>query len=123
AGQDTIRFDELSNQRYLNRINCEFNEGLAWEQCGVPWPAVFRSERDDWILAMCAAGMRFGFLPEFCVSHPGVVSRPVIDPELWREVNIVTVRGRQHSPAIGALVREAMRNNCMGENGAHVALH
>ena len=64
---------------------------------------------------MCAAGKGFGFLPEFCISHPGVVSMPVIDPEFWREVNIVTVRGRQHSPAVGALVREAMRNNWAGE--------
>ena len=46
----------------------------------------------------------------------GVVSRPVVDPEFWREVNVVTVRGRQHSPAVGALVREAMRNNWMGQN-------
>ncbi len=79
------------------------------------WPAVFRSERDDWILAMCAAGKGFGFLPEFCINHPGVVSRPIVDPEFWREVNIVTVRGRQHSPAVGALVREAMRNDWAGE--------
>jgi DNA-binding transcriptional LysR family regulator len=118
AGHDPIRFQDLENERYLNRINCEFNEGLAWEQCGVTWPAVFRSERDDWILEMCAAGKGFGFLPEFSINHPGVVSRPVVDPELWREVNIVTVRGRQHSPAVGALVREAMRNNWAREKGA-----
>jgi DNA-binding transcriptional LysR family regulator len=88
---------------------------LAWEKYGVVWRAVYRSERDDWILAMCAAGMGFGFLPEFCINHPGVVSRPVIEPEFWREVNIVTVRGRPYSPAVGALVREAMRNSWVGE--------
>jgi len=115
AEHDPIRFEDLHNERYLNRINCEFNEGLAWEKCGVVWRAVYRSERDDWILAMCAAGMGFGFLPEFCINHPGVVSRPVIEPEFWREVNIVTVRGRPHSPAVGALVREAMQNSWIGE--------
>ena len=56
-----------------------------------------------------------GFLPEFCINHPGVVARPVVDPEFWREVNVVTVRGRPHSPAVGALVREAMRTNWMGQ--------
>jgi hypothetical protein len=30
AGYDPIRFQNLDNERYLNRINCEFNEGLAW---------------------------------------------------------------------------------------------
>ena len=71
AERDPIPFKELHNQRYLNRINCEFNEGLAWEKHSVAWRAVYRSERDDWILAMCAAGMGFGFLPEFCINHPG----------------------------------------------------
>lgn len=115
AMRNAIRFKDLENERYLNRINCEFNEGLAWQRCGVSWKAVFRSERDDWILAMVAAGMGFGFLPEFCINHVGVVARPVIDPELWREVSVVTVRGRPHSPAVGALVREAMRTNWMGQ--------
>ena len=115
ARHDPIRLKDLHNERYLNRINCEFNEGLAWEKCGVVWRAVYRSERDDWILAMCAAGMGFSFIPEFCINHPGVVSRPVIEPEFWREVNIVTVRGRPHSPAVGALVREAMRNSWIAE--------
>src|SRR6266487_2922731 len=36
---------------------------------------VYRSERDDWILAMIASGLGFGFMPENCVSHPGVVAR------------------------------------------------
>ena len=65
---------------------------------------------------MCAAGMGFGFLPEFCINHQGVVARPVVDPEFWREVNVVTVRGRPHSPAVGALVREAVRTSWMGQN-------
>ena len=40
--------------------------------------------------------------------------RPLVEPELWREVNLVTVRGWPHSPAIGALVREAMRTQWLG---------
>jgi DNA-binding transcriptional LysR family regulator len=70
---------------------------------------VYRSDRDDWILAMAAAGMGFSFLPKYCADHPGVVVRPLIDPEFWRKVSLVTVRGRKHSPAVGALVHEAMQ--------------
>src|SRR5918912_201504 len=72
------------------------------------------AERDDWVLAMIAAGLGFGFMPEHTVSHPGVVARPLIEPEWWREVHLATVRGRPHSPAVGALVREAMRVRWMG---------
>ena len=43
-----------------------------------------------------------------------VIDQPVVEPEFWREVSLVTVRGRPHSPAIGALVREAMRTKWLG---------
>ena len=123
ANHDPIRFQELQNERYLNRINCEFNEGLAWEQCGVTWRAVYRSERDDWILAMCAAGMGFGFCPSSASTTPESLRGPIVEPEFWREVNVVTVRGRPHSPAVGALVREAMRTTGSGEKGGHSRRH
>jgi LysR family transcriptional regulator, hydrogen peroxide-inducible genes activator len=55
------------------------------------------------------------------VTHPGVVGLPLTEPEFWREVNLVTVRGRRHSPAVGALVREAMRVEWFGE--AALAVH
>jgi LysR family hydrogen peroxide-inducible transcriptional activator len=70
---------------------------------------VYESERDDWILAMAAAGLGIGFMPEHCVSRSGVVARPLVAPEFWRDVALVSVRGRPHSPAVGASVAEAMR--------------
>jgi hypothetical protein len=39
-----------------------------------------------------------------------------VDPEFWREVNLVTVRGRPYSPGVGALVREAMRKKWFGQH-------
>jgi LysR family transcriptional regulator, hydrogen peroxide-inducible genes activator len=77
---------------------------------------VYRSDRrDDWILAMIAAGLGFGFMPEYSIPRGGVVARPLIEPEFWREVNLVTARGRPHSPAVGAFVREAMRTQWLGQ--------
>jgi LysR family hydrogen peroxide-inducible transcriptional activator len=63
---------------------------------------------------MVAAGLGFAFMPENAASHPGVVALPVIEPEFWRTVNLVTVRGRPYSPGVGALVREAMRKKWFG---------
>ena len=64
---------------------------------------------------MVAAGMGFGFLPQYCVGdRADILVRPLVEPEIWREVNLFTVRGRPHSPAVGALVREAMRASWMG---------
>jgi LysR family hydrogen peroxide-inducible transcriptional activator len=101
ANRPFVRFKELENERYLKRLNCEFDESRAWERNGVAWKATHWSEREDWILEMCAAGIGFGFLPEYSINHPRVVALKIVEPEFWREVNVATVRGREHSPAVG----------------------
>jgi DNA-binding transcriptional LysR family regulator len=53
---------------------------------------------------MVAAGMGICFLPEFSNTIPGVVSRPVIDPPIEREVCLLTVSGRRWSPPLSAFV-------------------
>jgi LysR family hydrogen peroxide-inducible transcriptional activator len=117
AAKPAVRVRDLQGERYLNRINCEFNgyAGPIWRDNGADYTMVYRSERDDWILAMIAAGMGFGFMPEHSIQHEGVVARKLIEPEFWREVSLVTVRGRPHSPGVGALVREAMRADWRGK--------
>lgn len=124
ANRNAISPQNLTGERYLNRINCEFYgyAGAIWREHGFEGCAtVYRSERDDWILAMIAAGLGFGFMPQSCVTHPKVIARPMVDPEFWREVNLVTARGRPHSPAVGALVREAMKVRWLG--GPAIAVH
>lgn len=110
ANKNAIRPLDLNGTNYLNRVNCEFyGYARTFFGPGAEWNMVYRSERDDWILAMVRAGLGFGFMPQYTVTDPGVVARPLIEPEFWRDINLVTVRGRPHSPAVGALVREAMR--------------
>jgi DNA-binding transcriptional LysR family regulator len=115
ASHNAIRVKDLNGERYLNRVNCELNGYPIFSEGGAACEMVYRSDRDDWILAMIAAGLGFGFMPEYCVNHGGVVARPLVEPEFWREVHLVTVRGRPHSPAVGAFVREAMRTQWLGQ--------
>ncbi len=116
---------ELNGEYYIHRVNCEF-AGYAdhiLEEKGVTCMPTYWSERDDWTLAMVAAGLGFAFMPENAVKHPGVVALPVVEPEFWRQVNLVTVRRRPHSAGLGALVREAMRKKWFGNKAitAHLA--
>jgi LysR family transcriptional regulator, hydrogen peroxide-inducible genes activator len=107
---------ELNGESYIHRMNCEF-AGYAdriLQENGVTCTPAYWSERDDWTLAMVAAGLGFAFMPENAARHPGVVALPVVEPEFWRTVNLVTVRGRRYSPGVGALVREAMRKPWFG---------
>ena len=117
AKQGEVRVKDLGGERYLSRVHCEYGgpADRIFDEQQVDCSTVYESERDDWILAMAAAGLGFGFMPEHCVSHPGVVARPLVAPEFWRDVALVTVRGRPHSPAVGALVAETMRRQWVGQ--------
>jgi LysR family transcriptional regulator, hydrogen peroxide-inducible genes activator len=116
ADRNTIAVRDLNGECYLERINCELAavaERHFIEQ-GVHDTTVYRSERDDWILAMVAAGLGYAFMPESCVNHPGVVARPLIDPSIDRNVDLLT--------AVGALVREAMRARWLGGGAKAISL-
>jgi LysR family transcriptional regulator, hydrogen peroxide-inducible genes activator len=52
-------------------------------------------------------------MPSFNAAYPGVVALPLIEPEIARDIALVTVRGRPDSAGVGALVREVMRMGWM----------
>lgn len=112
ASRPAIRYRELDDEPYLGRKNCEYGrvqDELA-AQYNVRRPMPFNSDRDDWLQVMVRAGYGYSFFPEFAVTVDGLVALPMIEPALQRTVNLVTVRGRPHTPAVGAFVREAMRH-------------
>jgi len=117
ANEQVFPVREMNGEHYIHRLNCEF-AGYAdqiLQQQGVTCTPAYWSERDDWTLAMVAAGLGFAFMPANSVKHAGVVGLPVVEPEFWRDVNLVWVRGRPHSPGAGSLVREAMRKTWFGK--------
>jgi DNA-binding transcriptional LysR family regulator len=105
--QNAIRFKEVDGEAYLRRINCEYFDHLdaIAGQLGVSVRFAYRSEREDWIQTMVMAGMGICFAPEYSVVVPGLQTRRVIDPEVCREVGLVTVAGRRYSPPVAAFVR------------------
>jgi DNA-binding transcriptional LysR family regulator len=111
ARLERVRLKDLDGERYLSRANCEYADyigALAAEQ-GVSVEQPYASERDDWIQAMVLAGLGFTMIPEYAVTMPGLVLRPLVEPEVVRNVNLISVRGRPHSAAVGAFVHEARR--------------
>ncbi|HSP24271.1 MAG TPA: LysR family transcriptional regulator substrate-binding protein, partial [Saliniramus sp.] len=55
-----------------------------------------------------ASGIGFAFMPEYAITHPDVVRRPLVDPAVARKIVMVTKRGRRYSPAMAAFA-ETMR--------------
>lgn len=100
---------QLSGQPYVDRLSCEMREMVlaVCESRGVSLYARFRSQREDWVQAMVAANIGFAFMPEYSVTHPDVVRRPLIDPPVARTIAAVTVPGRRHAPALAAFLQAA----------------
>jgi len=76
---------------------------------GILMRKVFSSTRDDWVQGMIKAGLGLGFFPEFAVTDTDLVVRPLVEPGYSRTIYLATVRGRPHSPVVGAFVQEARR--------------
>lgn len=97
-----VPIGEVDKESYLRRLNCEFRDTLSAliRERGCAVNVCYQSEREDWILNMVAGGHGICFLPEFSACAPGVAARPVADPEVTREVCLVSMAGRPMSPAI-----------------------
>jgi DNA-binding transcriptional LysR family regulator len=108
---NAVRLEELSGQPYVDRLACEMREmvmGVCGDR-GVSLYARFRSEREDWVQAMVLAGIGFAFMPEYSVTLPGLLQRPLVEPEVERRVMLAHAPGRPHPPAVAALLSAARR--------------
>lgn len=111
ARQNAVRLADLDKQTCVSRTECEFHDyvGELLVQAGIGVSTAFRSDRDDWVQTMALAGLGFTYIPEHSVTLSGLCVRPLVEPEITRQIQIVTVRGRPHAPSVGAFVNEALR--------------
>ena len=111
CARNPIRANELHEELYVSRSNCEVFAAVRRDLTGrgILMRKVFSSTRDDWVQGMIRAGLGLGFFPEFAVTHPDLVVRPLVEPGYSRTIQLATVRGRPHSAAVGAFIQEARR--------------
>ena len=111
CAHNPIHATELHDEPYVSRSNCEVFAPVRADLNGrgIYMRKVFSSPRDDWVQGMIKAGLGLGFFPEFAVTDPDLVVRPLVEPSYSRTIYLATVRGRPHSPAVGAFVQEARR--------------
>jgi DNA-binding transcriptional LysR family regulator len=109
ASMNGIPMRAIHGENYLRRINCEYRDHLSEiaDQCEADAPLAFASEREDWIQNMVAGGLGICIIPEFSAVIPGIETRPLVDPDVWREVSLVWMSGRRHSPAVAAFIKLA----------------
>ena len=107
--QNAVKLRDMDQEPYLVRSNCEYTDYIAnlLEEKDVSLNVRYESEREDWIQSMIMAGMGSSFMPEHLSMHPNLARRLVVDPDVTREIELVTVSGRRFSPAVAAFVRMA----------------
>jgi len=111
ARRASAHIGDLQSEPYLARVDCDYGPLIqeAFAHAGVEMQPSFRSERDEWILAMVAAGLGYTVMPAHNAVHPGTVAVSLTDLEVRRKIALVTLRDRAESPAVSALRREARR--------------
>ena len=125
ANRAAIRIEDLAGEHYVRRSRCEFNSIFQklFQERGVQCEMSCSSDRDDWALSLIGRGFGFGLLPQHTISFPGVAARPLAGPEIWREVDLVTARGRPHNKGLGAFVHEAMQATWASEAALAIRQH
>lgn len=112
AGFEAVPVAEFAGERYLDRLNCEFRS--SWfellEARGIEIMSPYQSEREDWIQNMVRAGLGVCLIPESSIAIDGLECRPVTDPEIERRVELVTVAGRRHAPALAAFLEAGQKH-------------
>lgn len=109
---NAVPMRELDGEDYIKRLHCEFPSNLARLGVAKPYNAVnvrYVGEREDWIQSLVRAGLGCAVMPENLPLLPGLEMRPLVDPEVFRQISLATVAGRPHSPPVAAAVAAAQR--------------
>ena len=103
-----VKLREVSGNAYVDRLSCEMRD-MVMKVCGemkVDLYATYRSNREDWVQGMVAAGLGFAFLPEFTLYRDEVRARVLAEPEVTRQISLLQPVGDSGTPAAAALVEE-----------------
>lgn len=109
AERNVVRLADLSGEPYVDRLSCEMREMFTaiCKDHDVQLYARFRSEREDWVQAMVLARIGIAVMPEYSVTVPELLQRPIVDPAISRTIALLSVPGRPFSKATAAMVRTA----------------
>lgn len=111
---NAVPLREIDGENYVKRLHCEFPSN--YRKLGVPLPydgvkVRYVTEREDWVQNMVRAGLGITLMPQHLPILPGLVTRRIVDPEVFRQISLVTVAGRPHNRPVDAAVKAARQAN------------
>jgi DNA-binding transcriptional LysR family regulator len=111
ARRAAVRVAELAGESFVRRTRCEYNE-LVWRllrRHRITSDLAIDSARDDWALSLIAQGAGFGVLAQSSIRHPGVVARPLAEPELWRDIGLHALKDHARNRELETFLQDARR--------------
>jgi DNA-binding transcriptional LysR family regulator len=97
---DAVTLREFDGEEYVDRLSCEYSDHIdaLMRAHGVDVSVVFASDREEWVQTMIMAGAGVAALPEYSRILPGLELRPIVTPEISREISLVTRIGAASPP-------------------------
>lgn len=117
AEMDSIPLSALANERYIDRLHCEFRDEFL-ELCDkqeIALNVAFRSQREDWIQSLVRDGVGVSLIPRYSLLHPELDHRPVTDQPLVRNVELAVVEQAELTPAVAMLIEQAKHHDWAAE--------
>lgn len=110
---NVVHLRDMAGEDYLSRTDCEFRDHLTkmLEVRNVDVNVRYSSPREDWIQNLIMSGMGCSLMPEYSATAPGLPTRLLVDPEVTREICIVSSTAETQSPAVETFVQLADRYN------------
>jgi LysR family hydrogen peroxide-inducible transcriptional activator len=112
AQMDAVSLADLANTTMLDRPNCEMRDTLhgTCADRGHDLYAAYRSNRVDWLIELARQGSGAVILPVTAIpEHANLVSIPISDVEIVREVVALRYRHQASRPETTDLIREFAR--------------
>ncbi|TDF34765.1 LysR family transcriptional regulator [Alteromonadaceae bacterium M269] len=104
-----IQMSQIASERYVDRLHCEFRDAFL-DYCrenAIEPKVIFRSQREDWILNFVSEGSGVCVIPQFSLLQQSVKFRPIANPYLSREVNLMVMESENNSKGLGSLIELA----------------
>lgn len=99
---DEVDALQVAAEPYIERLHCEARPHFLQflEDNNVELQLVYCSEREDWIQALIANGNGVCLLPEHTICRDDIMHRPVVNPVIKRQLQLLTVKNRSANAAL-----------------------
>lgn len=109
ASLTEVREEQLKNERYVERLHCEFRTQLVshFMDRDIVMVPRFQSDREDWVQYMIAQNAGIGMIPEHSEIVGSIVVKPLENMSLSRQITMTAVSGTGSPKEVGQILKMA----------------